>query len=62
VCNSDLKSRPGNIEHIEHSVIVVVKVTNICITLKKKKTCLDVLGRKERGDDYETGLKEGGVI
>ena len=33
----------------------------ICIGLKKK-TCLGVLERGERGDDNETGLKEGGVI
>ena len=25
-------------------------------------TCLGVLDRRERGDDNETGLKEGGVI
>ena len=30
------------------------------ITLKKN--CLGVLDRGERGDDNETGLKEGGVI
>ena len=61
VCNSDLKSRPGNIEHIEHSVIVVVKVTNICITLKKKKTCLDVLNKGD-ARQWQWGTKEGGVI
>ena len=28
----------------------------------KKKTCLGVLERGERGDDTETGLKKGGGI
>ena len=27
-----------------------------------KKTCLGILDRKERENDNETGLKEGGVI
>ena len=36
------------------------KVTNIFIGLKK--TCLGVLERGERDKNYETGLKEGGVI
>ena len=35
-------------------------MSNICIGLKK--TCLGVLKRGERDKDYETGLKEGGVI
>ena len=35
-------------------------MSNICIGLKK--TCLGVLNRGERGDDNETGLKEGGGI
>ena len=35
-------------------------MSNIFIGLKK--TCLGVLERGERGDDYETGLKEGGGI
>ena len=35
-------------------------MSNIFIGLKK--TCLGVLDREERGDDNETGLKEGGGI
>ena len=39
----------------------MVEETSIFVTLKK-----DIFGlfwnRKDRGDDYETGLKEGGVI
>ena len=38
----------------------MVKESNIFIGLKK--TCLGVLDRGERGDDNETGLKEGGEI
>ena len=37
-----------------------VKVLNILIGLKK--TCLGVSDRGERGNDIETGLKEGGGI
>ena len=35
-------------------------MSNIFIELKK--TCLGVLNRGERGNDIETGLKEGGGI
>ena len=35
-------------------------MSNIFIGLKK--TCLGVLDRGERDKDYETGLKEGGLI
>ena len=38
----------------------MVKVSNICIGLKK--TCLGTLKREERGKYSETGLKEGGGI
>ena len=42
-------------------VIECAKESNIFITLKKK-TCLGVLERGERGDDNEISLKEGGGI
>ena len=32
------------------------------IFIRLKKTCLGVLEKGERGDDNETGLKEGGGI
>ena len=42
------------------TVIECVKVTNIFVGLKK--TCLGVLDRKDRDNDNEIGLKEGGGI
>ena len=42
------------------TVIECVKEYNIFIGLKK--TCLGVLDREERGNDNETGWKEGGGI
>ena len=48
---------------VYNSVIVCVKKksSNIIYNVKKK-TCLGVLDQGKRGDDYETGLKEGEVI
>ena len=46
---------------IDNSVIVWVKVTKCCITLKKM-TCLGVLDSGDRDKNNGTSLKEGGGI